>query len=90
MARDEASAAADEPENNADNDNMPDSPANASRNYVIPFTDLLIEKEIGKGAYGKVYKAKYQNREVKTTHTHTHTKKNKQNFTHPCCFFHCL
>lgn len=33
----------------------PDSPAQNSRNYVIPFSELLIEKEIGKGAYGKVY-----------------------------------
>ncbi len=45
-------------------DGNADSPAQASRNYVIPFTELVIEKEIGKGAYGKVYKARYAGREV--------------------------
>ena len=42
----------------------PDSPAAGARNYVIPFGELEIEREIGKGAYGKVYKAKYAGREV--------------------------
>jgi len=47
-----------------DKDGTPDSPAQGARNYVIPYADIEIEKEIGKGAYGKVYKATYDGREV--------------------------
>lgn len=45
-------------------DSVPESPAQGARNYVIPYNELVIEKEIGKGAYGKVYKATYAGREV--------------------------
>ncbi len=47
----EASAAALKDENGL----PPDSPASGARNYVIPYAELDIEKEIGKGAYGKVW-----------------------------------
>ena len=51
--------------NNVDDSNLPpDSLAANARNYVIPYSELIIEREIGKGAYGKVYKAKYDGREV--------------------------